>query len=145
MRLGKLYFQKLIPVLFAGAIALAQKSPADSPDYFENKIRPILANNCYSCHTDSKLGGLRVDYTSLIAQDPFRRGFIPEGVMVSDIQSDSAAERANLRIGDIITHVNGVKVTTPRAFYDAEFARRGQSLELTVQYDAPTKILLKTP
>jgi mono/diheme cytochrome c family protein/nitroreductase len=39
----------------------AQTPAASSPDFFETKIRPILATNCYSCHTDSQLGGLRVD------------------------------------------------------------------------------------
>src|SRR5580698_5967866 len=39
----------------------AQSTPATAPDYFELKIRPILATNCYSCHTDSALGGLRLD------------------------------------------------------------------------------------
>src|SRR5580704_5050444 len=39
----------------------AQPTAAASPDYFELKIRPLLATNCYSCHTDSALGGLRLD------------------------------------------------------------------------------------
>src|SRR5258707_6191300 len=39
----------------------AQTAPAASPDFFENKVRPVLSNNCYSCHTGSKLGGLRLD------------------------------------------------------------------------------------
>src|SRR5258708_2451841 len=39
----------------------AQTAPAASPDFFENKIRPVLSNNCYSCHTNSQLGGLRLD------------------------------------------------------------------------------------
>src|SRR5580700_11239184 len=39
----------------------AQSTPAASPDYFELKIRPLLATNCYSCHTDSAFGGLRLD------------------------------------------------------------------------------------
>ena len=30
-------------------------------EFFEMKIRPLLANNCYACHTDSKMGGLRLD------------------------------------------------------------------------------------
>jgi hypothetical protein len=34
---------------------------ASSPEFFESKIRPILANNCYSCHAASALGGLRLD------------------------------------------------------------------------------------
>jgi mono/diheme cytochrome c family protein len=32
--------------------------PASS---FEAKVRPILLKNCYSCHTSSRLGGLRLD------------------------------------------------------------------------------------
>jgi hypothetical protein len=39
----------------------AQAPAAASPDYFETKVRPILADNCYSCHADSMLGGLRLD------------------------------------------------------------------------------------
>jgi mono/diheme cytochrome c family protein len=30
-------------------------------DFFENNIRPILANNCYSCHGDATSGGLKLD------------------------------------------------------------------------------------
>ena len=30
-------------------------------DFFENNIRPILANNCYSCHGDITSGGLKLD------------------------------------------------------------------------------------
>ena len=30
-------------------------------DFFENKVRPIIANNCYKCHTDEASGGLQVD------------------------------------------------------------------------------------
>ncbi len=32
-----------------------------SPDFFENKIRPVLATQCFSCHAASQLGGLRLD------------------------------------------------------------------------------------
>jgi hypothetical protein len=38
-----------------------QALPADNTDFFENKVRPVLANNCYACHTNSAMGGLRVD------------------------------------------------------------------------------------
>jgi len=30
-------------------------------DFFETRIRPLLAKNCFACHTGSKLGGLRLD------------------------------------------------------------------------------------
>ncbi len=39
----------------------AQTAPAASTDFFESKIRPVLANNCYNCHGNSQLGGLRLD------------------------------------------------------------------------------------
>ena len=52
-----------IAASFLGAIAplFGQSSAATSPDFFELKIRPVLAANCYSCHTGSQLGDLRVD------------------------------------------------------------------------------------
>ena len=39
----------------------AQTVDAGTPEFFENRIRPILANNCFGCHTNSQLGGLRLD------------------------------------------------------------------------------------
>jgi mono/diheme cytochrome c family protein len=65
---------KPIPQIFAllaGAVSLlplavrADVPAAAGADFFENKIRPILVNNCYSCHSSSapKLkGGLSVEY-----------------------------------------------------------------------------------
>ena len=40
---------------------VAQTTNADTPEYFESKVRPILANSCFGCHTSSALGGLRLD------------------------------------------------------------------------------------
>src|SRR5258705_9160544 len=46
-------------LLFAFSIlASAQQSPTE---FFETRVRPVLANSCYGCHTDTKMGGLRVD------------------------------------------------------------------------------------
>jgi mono/diheme cytochrome c family protein len=58
-------FRKLVvvlPFLLATIQPLsAQVMNADTSEFFENKIRPILANNCFGCHTNSQLGGLRLD------------------------------------------------------------------------------------
>jgi serine protease Do len=89
--------------------------------------------------------GLRVDYSSLVAQQPSRWNYIPEGVLISELQPEGSADRAKLKVGDVITHVNAVKVTTPAAFYQAVDGVRGV-LELTLHnlpQDPPTKILLK--
>jgi hypothetical protein len=53
--------QLLILILTVLAVPGAQAPAADSSEYFETKVRPILANNCYACHTDSALSGLRLD------------------------------------------------------------------------------------
>jgi hypothetical protein len=51
----------LISFSSAAPCLLAQTGTADSPEYFESKVRPILANSCFGCHTASALGGLRLD------------------------------------------------------------------------------------
>ena len=48
---------------------MAQAQPdAASPEFFESKIRPILASNCYGCHAESQLGGLRLDSPEAMAK-----------------------------------------------------------------------------
>jgi len=43
----------------AGPLAAAE---ADNPgEFFELRVRPVLAKNCYTCHTESQMGGLRLD------------------------------------------------------------------------------------
>ncbi|MCB9383066.1 MAG: DUF1553 domain-containing protein [Bryobacterales bacterium] len=49
---------RLIPLCFLLAAPLAAASDAE---YFESNVRPLLAKHCYSCHTQTGLGGLRVD------------------------------------------------------------------------------------
>src|SRR6266567_2712101 len=41
--------------------AIAATSALTGPEFFETRIRPILAANCYSCHTDTHMGDLRLD------------------------------------------------------------------------------------
>jgi mono/diheme cytochrome c family protein len=54
-------WSRLICVCVLAGVFATRGWPGQSDDFFENKIRPILAGNCYSCHTDSRLGGLRLD------------------------------------------------------------------------------------
>ena len=43
------------------AVAVALARAAEPGEFFEMKVRPVLAKNCYACHTDSRMGGLRLD------------------------------------------------------------------------------------
>ncbi len=53
------------PVSATDAIAAAHArlvpASAQDSDFFENKVRPILADNCYSCHSDAPAGDFRAD------------------------------------------------------------------------------------
>ena len=45
-------------------ITLLAQAPAptqEQKDFFENRVRPVLAQNCFACHTNSQMGGLRLD------------------------------------------------------------------------------------
>ena len=45
-------------------VADSQPAPKPTPEqeeFFESKVRPVLAKNCYGCHTSSASGGLRLD------------------------------------------------------------------------------------
>jgi len=61
-------FLKAVGILgFAFAASAADASPEQS-EFFESRIRPLFGAKCYSCHTESKLGGLRLDTaTNLLA------------------------------------------------------------------------------
>jgi hypothetical protein len=58
----------LLLAVVTAVVLCAQTPDVSSPDFFETKIRPILANNCYSCHTNSQLGGLRLDSAEAVAK-----------------------------------------------------------------------------
>src|ERR1043166_6664556 len=58
------------PVVFLGSLVLGAglAVAADPADFFEMKVRPVFAKNCYGCHTDSKMGGLRLDSADAVKQ-----------------------------------------------------------------------------
>src|ERR1700747_2850764 len=49
------------PLALISATLFGAPSSTGTPEFFENRIRPILSNSCFGCHTNSALGGLRVD------------------------------------------------------------------------------------
>src|SRR4051812_29708401 len=45
-----------------GGLLTSIPCPAEDPGHdFEMQVRPLLAKNCYACHTQTALGGLRLD------------------------------------------------------------------------------------
>lgn len=55
------------PALAAAAAPAAPTPDAATTEFFETKVRPVLASQCYSCHgPDAQQGGLRVDLRAAI-------------------------------------------------------------------------------
>jgi mono/diheme cytochrome c family protein len=64
--MGRRHVKPIWIVLAAGLIALARADVADAAGvaFFEQKIRPVLIEHCYECHSDQAKkikGGLRLD------------------------------------------------------------------------------------
>jgi len=41
-------------------LALPAGAADDAKEFFEMRIRPLLSRNCFTCHTDTKMGGLQL-------------------------------------------------------------------------------------
>src|ERR1700722_13315217 len=96
-----LRFRKLLfgtsPVFVALSNPLAaQTVNASGPEFFENRIRPILANNCFGCHTNSALGGLRVD-----SREALLKGGATGPALIPGDPEKSAMIQAVLQAGDL--------------------------------------------
>jgi S1-C subfamily serine protease len=81
--------------------------------------------------------GIRVDYTSALFMQNFaqmrRLSSILPGVYVREVVAGSSAATAQLKINEIITHVNGQEVNTPDAFYrEAAKISASEPLKLTL-------------
>src|SRR5262245_12314285 len=80
---------RLSPALTLVAVSAAAAEPADVA-FFETKIRPILVDNCYSCHGEKKQkGDLRLD-----SRDALRKGGESGPVVVSGKPDDSRLIKA---------------------------------------------------
>ena len=93
-----------------------------------------VPNKSIATHKPDSVGGLRVDYTSMLVQSgQGLRDFevIPDGVMIREVQPGSAAEAAKLQVDKVISRVNGRTVSTPADFY-REIRTNNETAELTI-------------
>jgi cytochrome c551/c552 len=60
--MGKVPALSCFLLLFFTPVLPGQEKPSDGIDFFETKIRPVLAEHCFSCHGPKKhKAGLRLD------------------------------------------------------------------------------------
>ena len=51
---------RILLVTLAAGVCGAASGP-ESAEFFETRVRPVLAKNCFACHAESHMGGLRLD------------------------------------------------------------------------------------
>jgi len=130
-------------IWFAGAsliaaIAFRQESigaqtpaaAAASPEYFEAKVRPILAANCLDCHADKQYGGLRLDSRAglmtggdsgpaIVPGDP-DKSLLIQAVKRLPGAPEMPSKRPKLSDQDIATLVDWIKAGAPWPASDAK-------------------------
>jgi len=99
---------------------------------------PIIASQ-----RPEPIRGLRVDHISVLHQatrmvpgPPFS---LPSGVMIREVLPGSAAATAMLKANDVITHINGKAVGSPKEFYDATRDAKGP---ITLTLDSTRQVKL---
>lgn len=93
---------------------------ADNLRFFDQKVRPVLAQNCYKCHTSEASGGLRVDsLKDLLAGGDSGPAIVPG-------QPDKSLLIAAIRqAGDLKMPPTGQKLSESEVSDIAEWIRRG--------------------
>ena len=83
-----------------------------------------LAHRAYAQVPDPQWRGMNVDYATAVVppsqlQLLLQSGATGDALGVSDVQRDSLAWKAGARPGNLLTHVDGQRVTTPSQFHEA--------------------------
>ena len=96
---------------------------AKAPDFFEARVRPILAANCYDCHTDEEKGGLRLDSREALLKGgesgpAIVAGNPTESLLIQAVKQDPGApkmpkSKSKLRPEDIDVLVEWVRAGAP--------------------------------
>lgn len=96
----------LTGVLLCTAAGAAEMSTTEKEQYFESRIRPVLAQQCFVCHTNSKAGGLRLDSK----EDMLKGG--KNGAVLVPGDADKSLLIASIRhSGPVQMPKNAVKLT----------------------------------
>jgi hypothetical protein len=63
LKLQNTYRELLASILglLAATCVLSAAQSANSVEFFETRIRPLLAEKCFACHTQARLGGMQID------------------------------------------------------------------------------------
>ncbi len=95
-------------------------SNEDNTQFFTQKVRPVLAQNCYRCHTSEASGGLRLD-----SHEAVLKGGDSGPAIVPGVPDKSLLIEAIRQTGDLKMPPKGVKLTDGDIANLAEWVKRG--------------------
>ncbi|MEO8028938.1 MAG: c-type cytochrome domain-containing protein, partial [Bryobacteraceae bacterium] len=105
----------------------ATLSAGSTSDFFENKVRPLLATQCFACHTAAAMGGLRMDSRdallkggasgpALVPGDPEKSLLIKAVRQTDDLKMPKGGKLAKSEIDSLVEWVRDGAVCVRQAF-----------------------------
>jgi mono/diheme cytochrome c family protein len=106
------------PVTQRGSVPAPTESNEDNTQFFTQKVRPVLAQNCYKCHTTEAAGGLRLDSHAGMMKGGDSGPAIVPGIPLKSLLIEAVMQTGDLKMppkggklpeGDIANLVEWVK------------------------------------
>src|SRR5579859_149233 len=101
---------KLTPIVLLGVLRLAAQSVTPA-DFFETRVRPVLANNCFVCH-NAKLKTAGLDLSSAAG---FRQG-PASGLLISEKEPEQS------KLLQVLSYQGGIKMPPMGKLSDQQIA-----------------------
>jgi mono/diheme cytochrome c family protein len=100
LTVGTLFLVCVLPPRFGGTLLASDDAATagDGVQFYKDKIRPILAQNCYKCHTDSPLSHLRVDSREALLQGGHRGAAIVPGAPEKSLLIEAVQQTGDLKM-----------------------------------------------
>ncbi len=90
--------KRLLPALALVLMLVRPSVAQQQQEFFETRIRPLLAQQCFSCHTDEKMGGLRLDSKESVLKGGTRGPAVVPGEPDKSLLLDAVRQTGELRM-----------------------------------------------
>jgi len=123
MRFCGLWIQ-IVPLMLLLGVSASGQTAGDPVDFYTTKVKPLLTTKCYACHTQTAMGGLRLDS---------REGVQKGGASGPAIVPGPAS---NTLLMQVVTHTHSkIKMPPGGRLSDAEITTLRQWIESGAHFE----------